>query len=285
LLFTLSLLPVRQCQLDFFPKILLIFIRFAMENFTFALAQSASVPGDVRTNVAEHVRWIEAAAAQGVQLLVFPELSLSGYEPALAQQAAIEEDDPALRPLRVASLMTGVTVIAGAPLRDTAGGKPFIAALIFQPDGEVIVQCKQHLHPGEDAAFQAAQHPGQLGRTLEMQGQRIALAICADFSHASHAAAAAQAGATLYIASALVSEGGYAADAAMLEGYARSHPMAVALANHGADTGGWKSAGKSALWGQGANLLVQAPAGEAMMIATCDAGSWSARVLTPESVG
>lgn len=47
---------------------------------TIAAAQSISVPQDVAANVQEHLRLIHAAARHGVQWLVFPELSLTGYE-------------------------------------------------------------------------------------------------------------------------------------------------------------------------------------------------------------
>lgn len=50
----------------------------------FAAAQSISIAGDVRANLVRHQHFMQAAAEQGVQLLVFPELSLTGYERGLA---------------------------------------------------------------------------------------------------------------------------------------------------------------------------------------------------------
>ena len=47
------------------------------------LAQFGSVAGDFEANLARHLVVIESAASAGVTLLVFPELSLIGYEPAL----------------------------------------------------------------------------------------------------------------------------------------------------------------------------------------------------------
>ena len=49
-----------------------------------AAAQSASVPGNVSRNVARHLQFAPWPAGNGAQLLVFPELSLTGYEPAIA---------------------------------------------------------------------------------------------------------------------------------------------------------------------------------------------------------
>lgn len=43
---------------------------------------------------------IAAAQAEGVQLLLFPELSLCGYELPLLRDCALSPDDPRLAPLR-----------------------------------------------------------------------------------------------------------------------------------------------------------------------------------------
>ena len=55
-----------------------------MTALTLAAAQTISIPGDVAANIQRHLAMMRAAAEQGVQLLVFPELSLTGYEPFLA---------------------------------------------------------------------------------------------------------------------------------------------------------------------------------------------------------
>lgn len=54
-----------------------------------AAAQSISLPGDIEVNVREHLRFITAAHAAGVQVLVFPELSLTGYELPLLQRCLL----------------------------------------------------------------------------------------------------------------------------------------------------------------------------------------------------
>lgn len=67
-----------------------------------AAAQAISVANDVARNVQTHLAFAREAAQQGVQLLVFPELSLTGYElPQLAARV-LDEDGMALAPLRQA---------------------------------------------------------------------------------------------------------------------------------------------------------------------------------------
>src|SRR6185436_9064142 len=48
-------------------------------KFTIALAQIDPVLGDCAANVAKHVDFIGRARAGGADLVVFPELSLTGY--------------------------------------------------------------------------------------------------------------------------------------------------------------------------------------------------------------
>ncbi len=71
-----------------------------MHGLVVAAAQSASRRGDLDKNVAEHLRLIGIAAAVGVNLLVFPELPLTGYELDLASALQLEREDPRIEPLR-----------------------------------------------------------------------------------------------------------------------------------------------------------------------------------------
>ena len=51
-------------------------------------AQTCPVKGDVNANLDEHLRLIDLAASEGAQVVVFPELSLTGYEIELASGLA-----------------------------------------------------------------------------------------------------------------------------------------------------------------------------------------------------
>ncbi|WP_339545793.1 carbon-nitrogen hydrolase family protein [Pseudomonas sp. RA_35y_Pfl2_P32] len=247
-----------------------------MTTLTVAAAQSISIAGDVHANIARHQRFIVAAAEQGVQVLVFPELSLSGYERGLAAQLAIAPDAALLQPLRDLTREVGVTAVVGMPIRLSDDSPVLIGALVLAADGSLAVYSKQHLHPGEEVAFA----PGTGGGPLTLGDDTIALAVCADFSHASHAAAAAEVGAKIYAAGVLITEGGYAADSALLQGHAREHGMLVLMANHGGATGGWASAGRSAIWATDGRLLAAAPGvGDALVIARRQALAWSGEVV------
>jgi predicted amidohydrolase len=232
--------------------------------FTMAAAQSTSVPLDVVANVQNHLRFVEAAAQHGVQWLVFPELSLTGYELAAMPDLVLHADHALLAPLREAAQRTGMAITVGAPV-DSGSPLPFIGAITLRPDGQHSVYAKHHLH-GSETRFATA-GSAQVGLQA-WAGQQIASAICADTNYPSHAAQAAAAGACVYAAGILTSANGYAAEAPLWASYAREHAMTVVIANHGGPSGGYLSAGRSVIWGTDGALLVEAAGtGDCLVVA------------------
>jgi len=246
----------------------------------FAVAQAISIPGDVAENVARHVRLAAVAARQGARLVVFPELSLTSYDMGLTARDAIALDDDRLAPLAGLAASQGLTIVAGAPL--ATGRGLHIAALVLHSDGRRSSHTKQFLHAGEEIAFR----PGAGGVPVTVGEDLVGLAICADITHPEHAAAAAGRGATVYAAGVLISENGYAADTALMQRYAVEHRMLVLMANYGAPTGGWVSAGRSAVWGPDGRLLAEAPASGEAVIAVGRLGTeWDVRVVPGDPGG
>jgi len=240
-----------------------------------AAAQSPSVAGDIAANVRTHLAFIEAARQAGVKLLMFPELSLSGYELPQLRALSMTPDDARLAPIRAAATAAGMTVIAGAPTLDAGAALPCIASFEFRPDGSATVYRKQHVHSSEQAYAQsgpAGAHCGSVG------DRRYAHAICFDLKHQTHAAAAVDAGATLYLASVLVSKDGYASDSGKLRQYAEEFKVGTLLANHAAPSGGYDAAGRSAFWAPGGALVAQTEGpGSHLLIIREVNGSWQGR--------
>jgi predicted amidohydrolase len=240
-----------------------------------AAAQSPSVAGDLEANVRIHLKFIAAARLQGVELLVFPELSLSGYELPLLGGLALTPEDARLAPIREAAIASGMTVVVGAPLADSGAALPCIAAFVYGQDGTVGVYRKQYLHAGEEQYVRA----GRIGAHSDtLNGHRYALAICADTTHRAHAAAAG-AGASLYLAGVLISKGGYEHDASLLKQYAADLGMGVLMANHAAPSGGYDVAGGSAVWAAGGALLARADGPGACLVIAGAGGAWQGKVV------
>lgn len=233
-----------------------------MPDLTLAVAQSLPIPGDLGESVRSHLRLASLAAEHGARLVLFPELSLTGYNRGLTLTDAVADSDPGLRPLQVLADTRNLLIVAGAPiaLRD----RLHIGALSFVPGSGVRTYLKEFLHEGEEVAFA----PGPGGDALTLEDEVVGMAICADITHPEHARAAANRGATIYATSCFITEPGYQADTDLLRQYAREHRMVVLMANYGAPSGGWGSAGRSAIWSESGELLACAPsAGEALIAA------------------
>lgn len=222
-----------------------------------AAAQAPAVPGDVRRNVQTHLAFARVAAHQGVQVLVFPELSLTGYELRALAANVWDAGHEALAPLRRAAEEHSMALLVGAPAAPVqSGGLPAIGAWLLGPDGSVAVYRKRHLHGSETQFASAGEDDVQVHL---LAGEPAAVAVCADLTHPEHAQAARGAGAGLYVASALVSANGYDPESALLQGYARDLDMGVLLANYSGPSGGYASAGRSAFWAPGGQCVVAAP--------------------------
>ena len=77
-----------------------------------AIAQCAPALGAVKRNLELHREWIATAKAGGAKVVVFPELSLTGYYlKDLAADVACAADDPLLAPIAEAS--RDIDVVAG----------------------------------------------------------------------------------------------------------------------------------------------------------------------------
>ena len=99
--------------------------------------------GDVDANVEQHLRLAHVAAEERAQVLVFPELSLTGYELDLADALAFSQSDARLAPLVDAASSYTMTLIVGAPVR--IASRLHIGAFILFPDRTVGLYTKHHL--------------------------------------------------------------------------------------------------------------------------------------------
>ena len=244
-----------------------------MTRPTIAAAQIPSAKGDVAANVLAHVHAMHAAHRLGVDLVVFPELSLTGYEPELAARLAFARNDARLAPLREAAAQYGMHAIAGAPL--LGDGLPQIGAFVVSPDGTVSSYTKIHLHPGEERHFA----PGTAHSFLDIGDTRIAVAVCADTNSDDHARQCAKHGAQVYAAGVFVTSRGYAADTARLQEHAHRHGMLVVMANHNRPGGGLSSIGGSAIWSPDGRLAAANETQDVLVVARHAAGDWTGRVV------
>lgn len=229
-----------------------------------AIAQTTAIPGDVAANAASAGSFIARAADGGARLVVFPELSLTGYE--LERIAGsptlwIHPDDERLAVIRDTCARAKMTAILGAPWLPR-GEHPRIAALVFTPDGDLRVSCKEYVHESEATLFE----PGEPAAPFDLDGWRIAIAICFDAAHPRHAEAAARAGADVYVTSALYIVGEERRLDLHQGARAMDNRMFGVFANYAGTTGSFTSCGSSGVWRPSGDILARASSAEETLL-------------------
>lgn len=215
------------------------------------LAQVRSEKGNIQRNVNHHVQVLNVLRPGSADLVVFPELSLSNYDPDVTNAVAIDPDDRRLGVFQRFVDETGTTVAVGAPLRTS--GKPLIAMLVFAPGKEVAVVGKRHLHSDETPYFSPSE--GDVG-VLDL-ATRIGVAICYEISVAEHAEAVLAGGATLYLASVAKTPNGVVEARATLCETARKHGVPALMVNSVGTCEGKTAGGCSMAIDPSGRLLVQ----------------------------
>lgn len=228
-----------------------------------AAAQTVPRDRDIEKNMRDHCRLAKLAAEHDVQLIIFPEMSLTGYLREDAAGFAFNEHDERLQPLQDIATAHNMTIIAGAPIR--MNDKLHIGSFIIQPNGNTLIYTKQFLHEGEEVSFEPS---FDYNPQIQIGGEQICVAICADINHAVHAANAKQQDATLYVAGIFYSpEGIRERGHKFLQQYATTHNMNVLMANYGGESYGLEAGGKSAYWDNKGNKIAEtAASGESLLI-------------------
>ncbi|NIK00640.1 carbon-nitrogen hydrolase family protein [Xanthomonas cannabis] len=235
-------------------------------------AQIRSAPGEVERNIGRHLDVIRFAASKGADVLLFPELSLTGYEPGLAEALAVDPADKRFDAFQVSSDRYGMLIAVGAPTRGANGTE--IGMVCFQPGLKRSTYSKQHLHLDELPFFT----PGAEQLVLTQADHVLAPAICYESLQASHAEHAAALGAHVYLASVAKSERGVASAYGHYPMIAKKHSMTVVMANcvGAADT--FIGAGQSAIWSSDGECVCSADALEEALVAY-DLGNGEAGVF------
>lgn len=154
-------------------------------KLTIALAQINTHLGDVPANLEKHLEYIRQAKAAGADLVVFPELSLTGYVlqdlvPTVAHRPS--EDDPIFKPLLEASQW--IDLVVGFVDEDPR--HRFFISAAYLSGGKV-----EHIHHKvylptyglfDEGRFFA---PGDEVRAFNTRFGRVGMLICEDFWHAS----------------------------------------------------------------------------------------------------
>jgi predicted amidohydrolase len=147
----------------------------------------------VDDNLAAAAAWAARAAGDGLDLLLFPELSLTGYHTNGREAAPLAAEHPACR--RMGELAAGHRLILAAGLAWREGGAKYIAHGLWLPDGGFHLYKKTHLGQRERREYAAGdglpvfalprvtvgiqlcleQHFPEIAQTLALKGAQLIL--------------------------------------------------------------------------------------------------------------
>ena len=150
-----------------------------------AVAQLNLTVGDLDGNVRQMTTAAQRAWEQQADVVVFPELALTGYYPGdlLAAPAFLQRTEAAFHALLLASRqMPGLHWVVGLPVRHAGPGHGLHNALHVIRGGDILLTCAKQLLPTYNV-FDERRHfdPGpDAVRLLAIQGVRVGFLICED---------------------------------------------------------------------------------------------------------
>lgn len=212
-------------------------------------AQTRPVKGDIQANIDHHKKLIGLAISSRADIIIFPELSLTGYEPALAKELATDKDDYRFDDFQIISDTKQITIGVGFPLKCDKGIQ--ISMLIFQPHQLRQTYAKQHLHADEYPYF----INGQQQVFLTVNKSKIALAICYELSIPEHSEKAFDSGANIYIASVAKTANGVEKAVKSLSAIANKYSMTVLMSNCVGHCDNFECGGKTSAWNRKGLLI------------------------------
>jgi predicted amidohydrolase len=203
-------------------------------GLSLAVAQPPCVAFDVTANARAHAAAVYAA---GARVVVFPELSLTGYELTAPE---LDPADGRLRPLVDACGETGTVALVGAPVEGRR-----IATLAVTGDSVGVAYTKLYLGGAEPARFV----PGDEPAVLTVDGWRLGIAICKDAGVPEHAAATMALGCDVYVVGSAKEPDEVALQDERARRVAVGYDVWVAVASFAGDTGDYRpAAGCSGIW-------------------------------------
>jgi predicted amidohydrolase len=214
-------------------------------------AQTRPIKGDIQSNIDHHKKLIDLAVANGADTIIFPELSLTGYEPALSKELATHQDDRRFDDFQKISDTRQITIGVGVPTKNNTG--ICISMIIFQPHQARQTYSKKYLHPDEEEFFVS----GQSSTGLIGNKTKIAPAICYELSVPEHAEKAFASGAEIYMASVAKFVNGVEKAIIRLAEIANRYSMTVLMVNSIGKSDGQECAGKTSIWNKKGLLVGQ----------------------------
>jgi len=215
------------------------------------IAQTHSLKGKINKNIQNHLRVIERAIKLNSDLVIFPELSITNYEPDLAKELATDLENNIFNPFQELSNKNGITIGIGMPTNSDKGIN--ISMLIFQPNKERSFYSKQILHSDELPYFTC----GTNQTLLNIKEKKIAIGICYETLQREHFVNVIQNGTDIYVASVAKPKDGIEKAYLHFSKIADEFNTPILMSNCVGYCDNFMSVGKSALWNKNGKLIKQ----------------------------
>lgn len=206
------------------------------------LAQISSIKGDIQRNIEKHKEYILEAIDNKADLICFPELSITGYEPELAKELATTKDDIRFDEFQKLADYNDITICIGVPT--VLGDDIYISMVIFQPLKERKTYSKQYLHTDEKPYFTE----GKEHIIIECKGKSIAPAICYESLIPEHFERVKSMNIDLYMASVAKPEKNIQNAYAYFPKLANDNNIHVLMVNSVGYSDDFLATGQSAVW-------------------------------------
>lgn len=222
-----------------------------------AVYQGTAAVLDTGANIAQIDAAAARAAAAGADVLLTPELFVTGYAPALVRERLDPAQLPGLR-RRLAEIAVGhgIGLVYSLPAVNADGSWSITATLVDASGAELINYAKVNLFgPAERAAFSPAAEPPTV---VDFQGIATSIIVCYDVEFPEMVRAAAARGAQLLLVPTALGEGYEVVPETVLPARALESQLFIAYANHSGTEDGAVFAGSSVVAGPDGTLRAEA---------------------------
>jgi predicted amidohydrolase len=237
-------------------------------RLTIAGLQHPGHPGDVPANLAVVADAARDAKARGADLLVTPEMFVSGYN--IGARVAELAAEPLAEQVAQVAADAGIAIVAGLPERLADGSVANTALFVDETGAELARYRKTHLFSDLDRALFVAGN--ELGALVEYRGVRLALLICYDVEFPEPVRAAARQGAHVVVVPTAQMEPFAFIAETLIPVRAWENQVYVAYVNRSGAEGDLRYVGRSSIVAPSGEVLDAVPASQStgLVLATVD---------------
>lgn len=214
-----------------------------------AIAQTKPEKGNILYNIERHKILIDHAVSLKAEAIIFPELSITGYEPRLASTLCLQKDDKHLSLFQDICNAGEIVIGIGFPAKTNKGVQ--IGMMIYQPYKSSTYYAKQILHTDEEPYFISGS-----GQTIIIVNNKAVIpAICYESLQPWHIEQAKKVGGDIYAASVAKSYAGIGKAYKYYSIIARQYAIPVVMSNCVGFCDNFESAGLSAVWNSNGDII------------------------------